>query len=381
MKALVLGSGSIGSVIARDFASGLRSWNVVSADLELSRAQRVVSAYEGSNLTAAAVDVGRWGELVSYIGGFDLVMGALPGSAGFSVARACVEAGVDLVDVSFSPEDPFELAQSARDRGILFVPDCGVAPGLSNLLVGRAVSGLDSVEAVHVMVGGLPVRPIPPLGYVVTWSVESLVDEYTRKARIVEGGKMVEVDALTGEETVDFPGVGHLEAFYTDGARTLFRTIGTVRSMWEKTMRYPGHLEGIKLLRDLGLFDSEPIDVGGFLISPRLLTTKLFDDRLRIPGVGDLLAMKADVCGARSGSNRSQSFTLLDFFDKANGTSAMARTTAFTASVVSQLVARGEVREKGLVTPEELGMRKGVFSSVLAGLKERGVVVSGGTVR
>jgi lysine 6-dehydrogenase len=380
LRAVVLGAGSIGGVIARDFAKGMPSWDVVSADIDLARAKAVVSRYGGTNLSAAQTGAGRGDELVSFLRGFDLVIGALPGSAGFAAARACVDAGRDLVDVSFSPEDPFVLKEEAAGKGILMVPDCGVAPGLSNILVGRAVSQLEAVEGVHVMVGGLPVKPLPPLGYVITWSVEGLIDEYTRKARIIEEGVGKEVEALTGVEMIDFPGVGTLEAFYTDGARTLFRTVGPVKSMWEKTMRYPGHVAAIRMMKDIGLFDSTPLEVDGASVAPRQVAAKLLERLLLVPGAEDLLAMKVEVQGVVSGNPTRIAYSLLDYYDRSTGTTAMARTTGYTASVVAQLAARGFIEKRGLVTPEELGMEAKFFDRLLLELGSHGLKVKAETL-
>ncbi len=376
LKAAVLGAGNIGSVVATDFAVSLPSWEVTSADLSLERAKRVSAGYGGNNLSAAALDVGRFEDLVTFLKGFDLVISALPGSVGFNAARASVEAGRNLIDVSFSPEDPFVLGDAAMEKAVVVIPDCGVAPGLSNALVGHGVSQLQSVEKIHVMVGGLPVDRSLPLGYVVTWSVEGLIDEYTRKARIIEDGASKEVEALSGVETIEFPGVGTLEAFFTDGARTLFRTVGPVREMWEKTMRYPGHVEAMRSLKELGCFDDSPVDLDGVRVIPRELTARLLEGRLRVPAAADLLAMKVDVYGRRDGAESNLSYTLLDYCDKAHGISAMARTTAFTASIVAQMVAQGEIEGKGILTPEEIGMKDVAFEDLLRRLRSRGVMIS-----
>jgi saccharopine dehydrogenase-like NADP-dependent oxidoreductase len=351
-------------------------WEVTSADLDLGRARKVASAREGGNLSAAELNVAQPDKMASFLRGFDLVISALPGSVGFSAAKSCVDAGRNLVDVSFSLEDPFVLRDQALRNGSLVVPDCGVAPGLSNVLVGHAVSQLEAVVAVHVMVGGLPVDPLPPLGYVVTWSVEGLIDEYTRKARVIEAGKLREVESLTGVERIDFPGVGPLDAFFTDGTRTLLRTIKPVREMWEKTLRYPGHVEAVRALRELGFFDDTPRDVGGVKISPRGLTARLLDESLRVPGVEDLVAMKVEVTGRRGRNEERFSYVLLDRFDRATGTTAMARTTAFTASIIAQMVARGVIEGRGILTPEEIGMKSSAFDRLLLDLRSRGVVVS-----
>jgi saccharopine dehydrogenase-like NADP-dependent oxidoreductase len=170
--------------------------------------------------------------------------------------------------------------------------------------------------------------------------------------------------------------VGPLDAFFTDGARTLFRTVGPLREMWEKTLRYPGHVDAIRSMRELGLFDETPVDVDGAKVVPRRLTAWLLEEHLRAPGSEDLLAMKVDVKGLKGGRETTFTYTLLDLFDGITQTSAMARTTAFTASVVAQMLAQGEIEGRGVITPEEVGMRPIPFKHLMKGLRGRGVVVS-----
>ncbi len=254
MKAIVLGCGNIGSVAAEDLAHSMCSTEIVVADYDETKAKGVVERIGASNLSWIKIDVTKHDELVDTLRGFDLAIGFLPGNLGYSLAEACIEAKKDLVDVSYMPEDPLPLNKAAVHAGMTIVPDCGLAPGISNVLVGHSVSGLEKVESIHVMVGGIPEKPVPPLDYVITWSAESLIDEYTRKAWIIKNGRKVEVEALTGLEQIEFPNVGRLEAFYTDGLRTLLHTMKGVVDMWEKTLRYPGHAEKIGLLRTLGFF-------------------------------------------------------------------------------------------------------------------------------
>jgi lysine 6-dehydrogenase len=369
MKVIVLGCGMIGSVIARDF-SGSVDCEITVADRDLRRAERTASAIGGAAWTR--IDTTDKPDLVEKLGAFDLVLGALPGDFGYVALEAAVEAGVDMVDVSFTPENPLELDGEAQRAGITVIPDCGVAPGLSNMLVGHACSRLERVRDIHIMVGGIPETPVPPLGYTVTWSAEGLIDEYVRPASIVEGGRVVEVPALSGLEEIDFPGVGRLEAFYTDGLRTLVGSFPGVENMWEKTLRYPGHIESIRLLRTLGFFDDEPVRVGDSPVSPRLVTARLLERTLRMPDVGDLLAMVIEVRGEAEGYR----FHILDRHDREAGVSAMARTTGYTASIVAGMLARGEVEGKGVLPAERLGMDRGVAEGVLARLRERGVVVT-----
>jgi len=373
MKVIVLGCGNIGSVIAKDFTDSIDGAEVVVADSSRERAEAAASSIRGA--TPTTLDATDYVGLVETIRGFDLVIGALPGDYGYQALKAAVEAGISMVDISFTPEDPLELDREAEKAGVTIVPDCGVAPGLSNMLVGYGASKLDRIREAHIMVGGLPEQAVPPLGYTITWSAEGLIDEYVRGARIMEGGRVVEVPALSGLEEIEFPGVGNLEAFYTDGLRTLLYTIPGVESMWEKTLRYPGHVEKIRLLRALGFFDDEPVAVGDTKVSPRIMTARLLERSLWKPEVGDILAMTVEVAGERRGEEARYKFYLLDRFDEEKKVTAMARTTAYTASIVAQKLAMGDIKEKGVVPPEKLGMDEVFFKGLLSELRDRGVKV------
>jgi lysine 6-dehydrogenase len=343
------------------------------ADIDEARAKAAASRIPGAGWTT--IDTSDHGSLRDRIGGHDLALGALPGDYGYAALKAAVEAGVDMLDVSFTPEDPTQLDASAKERGVTVVPDCGVAPGLSNILVGYGASRLDEVEKAHVMVGGIPEEPVPPLGYTITWSAEGLVDEYVRDVRIVEGGETVEVPALSGLEEIEFPGVGTLEAFYTDGLRTLAESLPGVDEMWEKTLRYPGHVEKVRLLRDLGFFSDEPVKVKGQPVSPRLATARLLERSLWMPEVGDLLAMQITVQGKAAGEERGYVFRVLDRYDHEGKVSAMARTTGYTAAIVAGMLAKGKIDEAGVVPPERLGMDPGFTEELLRELKKRDIVI------
>jgi saccharopine dehydrogenase-like NADP-dependent oxidoreductase len=327
-----------------------------------------------SNISGIRLDVSDRRKLTHTLKKFDLVVGALPGRLGYRLVKTCIGVGVDGVDVSYMPENPLTLHRDAVKAGVTIIPDCGLAPGLSNLLVGRAVSQLDEIEYVHIAVGGLPVKRTPPLDHVMTWCVEDFIDEYARKVRIVERGKVVEVEALSGLEEVDLPGIGKLEAFYTDGLRTLLHTI-RAESMWEKTLRYPGHAKKMKLLKELGFFDEKPLKVDDVRLPPRRLTARLLDKKLRRPGLGDVVALNVDVGGRRRGTKIRHFYRLIDRYDKERGITAMARTTAYTASVIAQLVAGKFVREDGVIPLEKLGMKPMIFDRIMAELEERGIKI------
>ena len=372
MRILTIGCGYIGSVLIEHLADRLQSAEIVISDMKKETIETVASDLRKDNVHPLQLDFYDYQKLVQTIKDFDITIGLAPGRLGYQTLKASIEACVDMVDLSYMPEDPVRLNDEAKRAKVTVIPDCGVAPGLSNIFVGRAVSVLTRVEDVYILVGGLPQKRVPPLDYKITWCVEDLIEEYVRKARIVKDGESIEVEALDGLEDIDFPGVGRLEAFYTDGVRTLHHTIRGVMNMWEKTMRYPGHAEKIRLLKDLGLFDEEPLLQG---TSPRGLTARLLEQKLRMPEVGDLLAMRIEVNGISKSSRTRYSCCLLDYYDAHKKVTAMGRTTAYTASAVVQLLAKGSIKEKGVVPPEKLGMNKKIFNKIMAELGRDGIKV------
>jgi len=375
MKVLVLGCGNIGSVAAEDLAKHLKSAEIVVADKDLTKAKAVAERIKRTNVTWLQLDSANPNALANALKNFDLVMGFLPGNLGYYLVDACINAGKNLVDVSFMAENPLTLHEKAVKANIVAIPDCGLAPGISNVLVGHAVKTLDKVFAIHIFVGGLPEKPVPPLGYVITWSPASLIDEYTRASRIVKAGRIVEAETLSGLEELDFPEVGKLEAFYTDGLRTLLETISGVKEMWEKTLRYPGHAEKIGLLKTLGFFDENRIHFEGVDASPRGLTVRLLEQKLWKPEVKDIVVLKVEVSGFKSDKRVRFIYNLLDRFDEKNRITAMARTTAYPASIVACSILENRVQEKGVVPPEKLGMNDSLFKIFCSELKKRGVKI------
>jgi len=376
MKVLILGCGNIGSVAAEDLAKSISSIQVVVADKNETKAKDVAERIGRSNVSWIQLDATNHSKLANALKDFDLVMGFLPGKLGYSLTGACINAGKDLVDVSYMSENPLALTDNAIKANVTIVPDCGLAPGISNILVGHAAAKLDKVQTVHIMVGGLPEKPVPPLDYVITWSPENLIDEYMRKARIVKEGKIIEVEALSGLEEVEFPEFGKLEAFYTDGLRTLPQTITDVYDMWEKTLRYPGHAEKIKLLRTLGFFEEKQIDVDGVAVSPRKLIVKLFEQKLRKPEVKDIVALKVEVSGVKNGRQTRYVYHLLDYYDEKRGITAMARTTAYSASIIAQLMLQKALKEKGVVPTENIGKDDALFKLFLDELEKREIRIA-----
>ena len=370
LRVIVLGSGKIGSVIAKDFSK--RNVEITLSDVDLKRAEKAAREIGADYLK---FDTSNFDSMVKILSEFDFVLGALPGDYGFRALEACVEAGKSIVDVSFTPEDPSILDRNARNAGLTIIPDCGVAPGLSNLLVGYGASKFDKVDEAKIMVGGIPEKPVPPLGYTVTWSADGLIDEYIRDVTVVRDGKVVKVPPLSGLEQIEFPGVGTLEAFYTDGLRSLVRSLPGVKNLYEKTLRYPGHVEKVKLLKTLGFFSEEPVRVEGKEITPKMVSARIFERSLTNPNVGDLLAMMIEVFGEEKGEKRAHRYHLLEYPDPETGISAMARTTAYTASIVAGILMEGRIKAKGVIPIETLSVNHDFVKEVFNELKKRGIVV------
>jgi lysine 6-dehydrogenase len=370
LKVIVLGSGKIGSVIAKDFSK--TGAELTLSDIDIIRAKKAASEIGGNSVV---FDTSDHGSMIKILEGFDLVLGALPGDYGFKALGACVEAGKNMVDVSFTPENPIVLNNAAINAGITIVPDCGVAPGLSNLLVGYGASKLDKVREAKIMVGGIPEIPVPPLGYTVTWSADGLIDEYIRDVSIIKDGKLVQTPALSGLESIDFPGVGTLEAFYTDGLRTLVKSFPDIENLYEKTLRYPGHVEKVKLLRELGFFSEEPVTVQGVKVYPKMVSARIFERSLTMPEVGDLLAMRVAVSGVKDGGEKHYKYTVLEYPDRETGISAMGRTTAYTASIVAKILIDGGIEKKGVIPMEGMGSDHGFVEKVFKALRKRNIEV------
>jgi saccharopine dehydrogenase-like NADP-dependent oxidoreductase len=346
----VLGAGLIGGVIARELASE-RDFDVSVFDASEPALERL---RQSSGLAVHRADLSKPAAISAAVAGADAVVGALPGVLGFAMLRAVVEAGKPIADISFSPEDPLQLEALARERGSTAIVDCGVSPGLSNFVVGIAARELDPVESVRIYVGGLPVERRWPYEYSVVFSATDVVEEYTRPARVFEEGRLVTRPALSGVERIEVPGVGTLEAFLTDGLRTLLRTV-PARSMREKTLRYPGHAATMEILRETGFFDETPLELqSGVRVAPRAVTERLLTRAWRRDeSAEEFTYLKVVVTGRRAGVPVVRTFELLDRTDAASGTTSMARTTAFPCAAAARLLARGEYRDPG-VRPLEL---------------------------
>lgn len=301
-------------------------------------------------------DLSQIDSIADIIKGFDIAVCALPARMGTLAHRAAIKAKRNMVDVSYSEDNPLDLDKQAREAGITILPDCGIAPGLSNMLTGRIYSRLDKPDYMGIFVGGIPEQYFPPIGYSVTWSPADLIDEYIRPARIIENGKVITVDALTGIEDFDFPSREGLECFYTDGLRTLLNTLPGVDNMIEKTVRYKGHADAIKLLSDMGFFNDKCGDLSPRAVSQCILSGIRTDMK-------DILIMRIE-------GRKDDEYLAYNIYNIADGQfSAMERCTGFSLAAFIMLLASGKVSGKGVIPPEILGMDKDSTAFVLDILK------------
>jgi lysine 6-dehydrogenase len=375
MRMLVLGAGLQGSACAYDLLQNPEVTQVRLADLRLDHLPPFLAPYSGERLIPTPLDVRDREAVLALMRESDAVMSAIPYYFNLQLAEWAVEAGVHFCDLGGNTEIVFQqkaLADRAIAKGVTIVPDCGVAPGMVNILAQYGISQLDECDSVRILVGGLPQHPEPPLNYQIVYSLEGVLDYYTTLSWVVRDGKRAQVTALSEREPVDFPApVGRLEAFHTAGGLSTmaFRYEGRIPTMEYKTLRYPGHAEQMEVIRELGLLDLEPVDVNGTKVVPRELFVALVGPKLTKPDGQDLLALRVTVRGTKDGRPATRQFDLIDFFDAAHGISAMMRTTGYSLSITGQMQARREVGPAGVWTPDECMPAK----AYIAELRKRGM--------
>ena len=361
-KIVVLGAGLVGGAMAIDLS---RDHDVTSVDINTEALERL----KQQGIRTVKADISQKNELKSLIKDSDLVVGAVPGFMGFETMKQVIEAGKNIVDISFYSEDPFELDELARKHGVVAVMDCGVAPGMGNIILGYHDERM-KIDEYECLVGGLPVQREWPYEYKAVFSPIDVIEEYTRPARFVVNGREVVREALSDTELLHFPGVGTLESWNSDGLRSLIKTMN-IPNMIEKTLRYPGCVEYLKVLRETGFFSEEPVDINGTSVRPIDLTAKLLFPLWKLkPGEEDYTVMRIRM----KGEGRALTYTLLDRFDKTTNTISMARTTGYTATAVANLVLNGDYTQKGISPPEYLGKSEENFKFIMNYLEERGVV-------
>jgi lysine 6-dehydrogenase len=359
MRMLVLGAGLQGSACAYDLLQNPAVTGVTIADLRPDHLPPFLEAARDERLRAVKLDVGDEQAVRQTMQGHAAVMSAIPYYYNGPMARFAVESGCHFADLGGNTEIVMEqkkLHDQAKSKGVSVIPDCGLAPGMVNILAAEGIRRVDRADTVKIFVGGLPQNPEPPLNYQIVYSLEGALDYYTTQSWVVRNGQPAQVDALSEIEYVDFPSpVGRLEAFHTAGGISTmpFAYAGKLDAMEYKTLRYPGHADVMRPIRDLGLLSLEPIEVKGQRVVPRDVFIAAVTPQLRKPEGQDLVALRVEVAGTSNGKPARTVFQLIDRYDTEHRISAMMRTTGYSLSITGQMQADGRVTEKGVHTPDE----------------------------
>ena len=378
MKMLVLGAGLQGCATAFDLLQNPAVTQVTIADLHPERLAPFLDPYKGTDrLKAVKLDVKDLPAATALMRGHVSVMSAIPYYFNGPMAACAVEAGCHFADLGGNTEIVFEqkkLHQAALAKGLSVIPDCGLAPGMVNILAAEGIRRFDKADKVKIFVGGLPRHPEPPLNYQIVYSLEGALDYYTTTSWILRGGKRAPVEALSELEPVVFPEpVGTLEAFHTAGGVSTmpFTYEGKVDVLEYKTLRYPGHVAIMKPIRELGLLGNEPIDVKGVQVRPRDVFIAAATPVLKKPKAEDLVALRVEASGIKDGKPGSVVWQLVDHKDTARNISAMMRTTGYSLAITGLMQADGRVKAKGVLTPDEAMP----FQPYVDALAARGVLI------
>lgn len=364
MTIAVLGAGMVGRAIALDLAA---AFDVTSFDVSEKNLQLL--QHRSTKINTVVADLQNTAAYVSLLQPFDLVITAVPGFMGYETLKAVINAGKNVADISFFPEDALQLDALAKEKNITAIVDCGVAPGMSNWIIGRYNAEM-KIDAFEIYVGGLPLHPKPPFYYKAPFSPIDVIEEYTRPARLKENGIIVTKPALTDRKMMHFDGVGMLEAFNTDGLRSLLFTMPHIPTQIEQTLRYPGHIDLIVALKKSGFFSEEKISIDGKEITPLALTSKLLINEWKLGETEEELTVMKVIL---RGEGKTIEYNLFDKYDNVTNTSSMARTTGYVCTASVHLLARHMVTKKGVFPPELLADDKNCFDFVLKYLQERKV--------
>ncbi|HKZ65840.1 MAG TPA: saccharopine dehydrogenase C-terminal domain-containing protein [Chitinophagaceae bacterium] len=368
MTIAVLGAGMIGHTIALDLAN---DYIVTSFDLNESNLDELKN--RDDSIKTVVANLSQVEEYGNWLEPFDLVVTAVPGFMGYKTLEAVIDAGKNVVDISFFPENVLQLDKLAKDKNVTVITDCGVAPGVSNFIIGWYNEEM-KVTSFECYVGGLPKERKPPFQYKAPFSPIDVIEEYIRPARLVEDGNIVTKPALSEREMMVFAEIGELEAFNTDGLRSLIFTMKNIPDMKEKTLRYPGHIDLIIALKQAGFFETNPLRIKDINISPLEFTSKILINEWKLePEEEEFTIMKVIVKGEKDGKKKTIEYNLLDRYDKVTKTSSMSRTTGYTCTAAVNLIAKDLFTEKGVFPPELVGKHKNCFDFVINYLKQRNV--------
>jgi lysine 6-dehydrogenase len=357
MKYTVLGAGMMGSAVAYDLAVTQPDAEVVLADRDLALARTSAGAI-ARNVRPLELDVNSGADLHAVLRGSDAVVSAISYSVNLQLTLAAIDAGVSICDLGGNMDvvrAQLRLHDVAREKGVTVIPNCGLAPGLAGILAATGANEFERLDAIRMRVGGLPQHPRPPLNYQIVFSAEGLINEYLEDSEVIRNGKRALLPSMSDLEEIVFPPpYGKLEAFNTSGGASMLPELfeGRVRELDYKTIRYPGHCEKFRMLLELGFADSEPLSFGNVVKTRRELFTDLLRRKLDYRDK-DLVLLRVTVSGTRHGRRATLAYELIDYYDDDARMTAMMRTTAFPTSVIAQMLARGDIKTRGVLLPEQ----------------------------
>jgi lysine 6-dehydrogenase len=368
-KIIVLGAGMIGSAMAIDLA---KNHQVTLTDISLQQLKKVKDKCPA--VTISELDVTDKTNLQSALKPFDIVISSVPSCLGYATLKSIIESGKDVVDITFSSQNSMDLDKLAKEKRVTAIIDCGVAPGFDNLLLGYYNEKLKLTDF-ECLVGGLPKQKKWPFYYKAPFAPKDVIEEYTRPARYVNNSNLITREALSDPEFVEFDKVGTLESFNTDGLRSIIFTMPHIKNMKEKTLRYPGHIEYIRVLKESGFFSNSKIEVDGAEISPHDFTCKILFNEWKLgDSEEEITVMRISLKGDNAeGISEEVVCDLYDEYSTETQTSSMARTTGYTATAAANLVLAGLFTEKGVFPPELIGKNENCFSFIFNYLKERNI--------
>ncbi len=367
-KIIVLGAGLVGKAIAIDLA---KSHKVTAVDIDQDSLDLLSTNH---NINTVKINLLMTQDVVKdLVKDYDLVVSAVPGFMGYDVLKSVIEAQRDIVDISFMPEDFSELNDRAVEMGVTAIVDCGVAPGMPNLIAGY-YNEIMEIENFEYYVGGLPKIREYPFYYKAPFSPIDVIEEYTRPARFVENGKLIIKPAMSEPELMFFDNVGTLEAFFTDGLRSLLQNLENIPNMKEKTLRYPGHIELIKALRSVGFLDHDPVTINNTGIRPIDFTSKMLIKNWQLkPNEPEFTVMRIIIEGKHDNLNKKIVYDLYDEYDNKENISSMARTTGFVATANAELILQSKFTDKGVFPPELIGNNEKCFNYILKYQEKRNI--------
>ncbi|MDJ0331366.1 saccharopine dehydrogenase C-terminal domain-containing protein [Planococcus sp. S3-L1] len=376
MHIFVLGTGMIGTTVVTELAKYAGVKTITAVDINQASIDKCLAIANDPQVIGKVAALATEADIAEVLKGADLAIGCLPHSLSLPAIKAAISSKCHLVDLvgSHFPEK-LALHEQAQQAGVLIVPGCGVAPGITNFLAAQGIELLDEAQEAMLACGGIPRYPDPPLGYQVVYRLESLLGLYTKPATIIRNGKIVELAPLSDlvEMTFSEP-VGLCETVITDAHSTAFMLQGKVENLVERTVRYPGHWDKMRVLSELGFLDETPVAVEDTVISPKLFAQKVLIPKMSGHSIEDITVLRVEVSGIKHGVSTKHTWEMIDLYDHERKITSMAKTTAIPALLISQWITTKKITETGVIPIEGLIVQER-FHPFLTELSQLGIEI------